>query len=124
MIRELKKQLKLMSGSLVVLSKQIEQISEYMDQLQFAKDLSKSEKELSGSKKVITQKADPEKNRTAKLTMLDIVFDSIKRSRNGITIPKLRKKTGLEPKQLSNALFKLTNKGKIKPKERGIYIKA
>ena len=124
MIRELKKQLKLMSGSLVVLSKQIEQISEYMDQLQFAKDLSKSEKESSGSKKVITQKADPEKNRTAKVTMLDIVFDSIKRSRNGITIPKLRKKTGLEPKQLSNALFKLTNKGKIKPKERGIYIKA
>ncbi|WDN89556.1 hypothetical protein BuS5_02524 [Desulfosarcina sp. BuS5] len=124
MIRELKKQLKLMSGSLVDLSKQIEQISEYMDQIQFAEDLSKSGKKSSCSKKGVTQKADQEKNRTTKVTMLDMVFDSIKKSRNGITIPKLREKTGLEPKQLSNALFKLTNKGKIKPKERGIYIKA
>ncbi len=124
MIGKLKKQLKLMSGSLVVLAKQIEQISEHMDQLQFTEDLSKSEKKSSGSKKVVTQKADQEKNRIAKVTMLDMVFDSIKKSRNGITIPKLRKKTGLEPKQLSNALFKLTNKGMIKPKERGIYIKA
>lgn len=124
MIRELKKQLKLMSGSLVDLSKQIEQISEYMDQIQFAEDLSKSGEKSSSSKKGVRQKAEQEKNRTTKVTMLDMVFDSIKKSRNGITIPRLRKKTGLEPKQLSNALFKLTTKGMIKPKERGIYIKA
>ena len=33
----------------------------------------------------------------------------------------LKKKTNLEPRQLSNALYKLTKKGTIEAKSRGIY---
>ena len=56
-------------------------------------------------------------------TVLDTVFDVIKRSRNGATIANLREKTGLEARQLSNALYKLAKKGRVKTKSRGVYIK-
>jgi predicted Rossmann fold nucleotide-binding protein DprA/Smf involved in DNA uptake len=52
------------------------------------------------------------------------VLDVIKRSRNGATIAALKTKTELESRQLSNALYKLSKKGKIKAKSRGVYIKA
>ena len=136
-MKELKKQLKLISGSLAILSMQIEQITEHLDKLPLVNEVSTTAEKTSDRKnskkgpiKEATKKSVSGKKKAAetasvkKKTMLDIVFDSIKKSRNGITIPKLRKKTGLEAKQLSNAIFKLTNKGKIKPKARGVYFKA
>jgi predicted Rossmann fold nucleotide-binding protein DprA/Smf involved in DNA uptake len=57
-------------------------------------------------------------------TVLDKVLDVIKKSRTGATIANLKAKTSLESRQLSNALYKLSKKGKIKSKSRGIYIKA
>jgi predicted Rossmann fold nucleotide-binding protein DprA/Smf involved in DNA uptake len=57
-------------------------------------------------------------------TVLDLVFDEIRKSRNGATIAHLKSKTALESRQLSNALYKLSKKGKIKAKSRGVYIKA
>jgi predicted Rossmann fold nucleotide-binding protein DprA/Smf involved in DNA uptake len=56
-------------------------------------------------------------------TVLDSVFDVVRRSRNGATIAKLKEKTGLTPRQLSNALYKLSTRGKIVAKSRGLYIK-
>jgi predicted Rossmann fold nucleotide-binding protein DprA/Smf involved in DNA uptake len=56
-------------------------------------------------------------------TMLDNIFVMISRSRNGITVEKLKKRTGLEARQVSNALYKLTKKGKIETLSRGVYIK-
>lgn len=56
-------------------------------------------------------------------TVLDSVFDVVRRSRNGATIAKLKEKTGLSPRQLSNALYKLSTRGKIVAKSRGLYVK-
>jgi predicted Rossmann fold nucleotide-binding protein DprA/Smf involved in DNA uptake len=56
-------------------------------------------------------------------TMLDNIFVMISRSRNGITVEKLKKRTGLEARQVSNALYKLTKKGKIETLSRGVYVK-
>ena len=132
-MKELKKQLKLISGSLAILSTQIEQITEHLDKLPLVNEVSTTAEKTSDHKnstKEATKRSVSGKKKAVetapvkKNTMLDIVFEVIKKSRNGVTIPKLRKKTGLESKQLSNALFKLTNKGKIKPKARGVYLKA
>jgi predicted Rossmann fold nucleotide-binding protein DprA/Smf involved in DNA uptake len=60
----------------------------------------------------------------AKDSVLDKVYDVIRKSRNGATISNLKDKTQLESRQLSNALYKLSKKGKIKAKSRGVYIKA
>ncbi len=55
-------------------------------------------------------------------TVLSSVLSTVKRSKNGVAIAKIKEKTGLSPRQLSNALYKLSKSGKITSKERGIYI--
>lgn len=85
-------------------------------------------------------KAAPKKNRAARKpapaasqdatpassggeSMLDNIFGMISRSRSGITVDRLKKRTGLEARQVSNALYKLTKKGKIQTLSRGVYVK-
>ncbi|WP_319524271.1 hypothetical protein [uncultured Desulfosarcina sp.] len=56
-------------------------------------------------------------------TMLDNIYGMISRSRNGITVERIKKRTGLQPRQVSNALYKLTKKGQIETLSRGVYVK-
>ena len=56
-------------------------------------------------------------------TMLDKIFGMISRSKSGITVERLKKRVGLEARQVSNALYKLTQKGKIETLSRGVYVK-
>ncbi|MFH2046750.1 MAG: hypothetical protein ABIK92_16585 [Pseudomonadota bacterium] len=58
------------------------------------------------------------------VTILGSVLTTVKRSKNGIAIAKIKEKTGLEQRQLSNALYKLLKNGKVALKERGVYIAA
>ena len=59
-----------------------------------------------------------------KETVLDSVMAAIGKSKDGADIATLKSQTGLESRQLSNALYKLTKKGMIKSKSRGVYVKA
>jgi predicted Rossmann fold nucleotide-binding protein DprA/Smf involved in DNA uptake len=70
------------------------------------------------------KKKAPAKRADGATTVLERVLDVIKHSKNGETIAALKTKTNLESRQLSNALYKLSKKGKIKAKTRGTYIKA
>ena len=56
-------------------------------------------------------------------TVLETVYDVVRRSRNGASIATLRQKTGLGARQLSNALYKLCKRGRIESKARGIYVR-
>jgi predicted Rossmann fold nucleotide-binding protein DprA/Smf involved in DNA uptake len=56
-------------------------------------------------------------------TVLQQVYDVICKSRKGASIDKLKEKTNLDPRQLSNALYKLTKKGAVEARARGIYFK-
>jgi predicted transcriptional regulator of viral defense system len=55
--------------------------------------------------------------------MLDDIFEMISKSRSGITVERLKKRTGLKARQVSNALYKLTKKAKIETLSRGVYVK-
>jgi hypothetical protein len=57
-------------------------------------------------------------------TVLDSVYKTIRRSRNGINIGQLKRKTALDDRQLSNALYKLAKKGMVHAKSRGVYVKS
>lgn len=85
----------------------------------------KAAKPARAKKTVKAPKAESEaKAATAgKGTVLDSVYDVIKRARNGASIATLKKKTDLEARQLSNALYKLTKKGAIEARSRGVYFK-
>ena len=114
-MKTLKAQLKELSKSLAALSRQADRLTKQVDRLQAAAAKKKIEK------KKVSMRSVKKGAARKKPTMIDSVYTIIKRNKNGIAIPKLQQKTGLELKQLNNVLFKLTQKRAIKAKKRGIY---
>lgn len=125
-MKKIKAQLDSLSKSLVTLSKKVEKISDQVDKLLTSKATVPAKK--IAAKKVVKKKAEKQisvKKKAADkpATMLDTVLDTIKRSKKGITVAQLKEKTKLDSRQLSNALYKLTKKGDIQTKSRGLYVK-
>ena len=58
------------------------------------------------------------------VTAVDMVFETIKRSRKGLSFADIQAKTGFGEKKIRNIIFRLNKTGKIKRKSRGIYIAA
>jgi hypothetical protein len=48
----------------------------------------------------------------------------VKRSRKGVGVPTLIKKTGFEDKKIRNIVFRAFKQGKIKRTGKGIYVAA
>ncbi|MGA9479862.1 MAG: hypothetical protein WBV21_18975 [Desulfobacterales bacterium] len=122
-------QLKSIAKHLAALSTKVEKLSKQVDKgLTAKKTASKSTKAKPKAKPKVTKAAPVKKVKTVNVdkgeTVLNSVFDVIKKSRKGISIAQLKEKTDLNPRQLSNALYKLTKKGSIKSMSRGIYAKA
>ena len=133
-MKTLKSQLKTIARSLAALAKQVEKVSTQVEKLQAPKKTTAKKtvakkkqpvKKAVAKKKTIAKKAVAKKKKPAKkqVTVLDSVLNVIKRSKKGSTIANLQQKTGLDARQLSNALYKLSKKGQIKAKARGIYVK-
>jgi predicted transcriptional regulator len=131
-MKKIKAQLKTLSKSLAAISKQVEKITNQVDKLQAPKKAAPAKKAVAkkkaAKKKIVkkkaVKKAAAKKAAPAKqVTMLDAVFDVIKRTKKGVTVTQLREKTKLDSRQLSNALYKLTKKGVIQTKARGLYVK-
>ncbi|MBW2407337.1 MAG: hypothetical protein JRE92_09800 [Deltaproteobacteria bacterium] len=126
-MKKIKAQLNTLSKSLVSLSKKVEKITDQVDKLQAPKKAVTAKKTVAKkkvAKKKVAKKAAAKKAAPAKqVTMLDTVFDAIKRTKKGVTVAQLREKTKLDSRQLSNALYKLTKKGVIETKSRGLYVK-
>lgn len=118
----LQDQLKAVSKTLTSLSKQLEVISKKVDKVPATRTAGKKIAVKPVAKKTVEVKGGASGDVGA--TVLDSVLDVIRRSRNGATIAKLKEKTGLEARQLSNALYKLSKRGKIEAKSRGLYVKS
>lgn len=112
-MKNLKSQLKTVSKSLAALSKQVEKLSMQVEAPKAAKKPA-----------AVKKAAAPKKAAAAGgKTVLDTVFDVIKRSKKGVTVAQLKTKTQLDARQLSNALYKLSKKGMVHAKSRGLYEK-
>jgi predicted Rossmann fold nucleotide-binding protein DprA/Smf involved in DNA uptake len=126
-MKKVKDQLKTIAKSLLSLSKKVEKIAKQVDALRPVKPAPAAKKtpakktpaKKAAAKKTVAKKAALPKQ----LTVLDAVFDSIKRTKKGIAVAQLKEKLDLNAKQLSNALYKLSKKGKIEAKSRGLYFK-
>ena len=110
-MKKLQNQLKTVSKSLAKLASQVEKISQQISQAQPAK-------KAAPKGKPAARKAAPAGGKT----VLDSVYDVIKRSKNGVTVSQLKAKTQLDSRQLSNALYKLSKKGQVYAKSRGLYM--
>ncbi|MEJ2656007.1 MAG: hypothetical protein P8012_02275 [Desulfobacterales bacterium] len=117
-MKKISAQLKTLSKSLDSLSKKVEKIIQEVDKFQAPKKAAPKKRAVA-KKTAAKKKAAPAKQ----VTMLDTVFDIIKRTKKGVTVAQLKEKTQMNSRQLSNALYKLTKKGKIQTKSRGLYVK-
>ncbi|MBW2591019.1 MAG: hypothetical protein JRD71_09950 [Deltaproteobacteria bacterium] len=125
-MKKLKDQLKTISSSLTSLSKQVEKIIKQVENLQPKKAAvapkKTAAKKKAAPKKVAPKKAAPKKAPAKPPTVIDSILNAIKKTKKGITIAQLKEKTAFNSKQLSNALYKLTKKGKIEATSRGLYV--
>jgi lambda repressor-like predicted transcriptional regulator len=138
-MKKITAQLKTLSKSLDTISKKVEKLIQDADKIQAPKKAAPAKKtaaKKAAAKKTTAKKAAAKKKAAVKkkaaakkaapaqqVTMLDSVFDIIKRTKKGVTVAQLKEKTKLNSRQLSNALYKLTKKGKIQTKSRGLYVK-
>ena len=112
-MKKLESQLKTVSRSLAALSKQVEKLSQQASKAQPDK------KAAPAKMKSAARKAAAAGGKT----VLDRVYDVIKRTKKGVTVAQLKQKTNLDARQLSNALYKLSKKGQVYAKSRGLYVK-
>ena len=133
-MKKIQAQLKTISKSLASLSKQVERITQQVDKLQPAKKAPAKRKKAvrkAAVRKAPARKAPARKAAVRKKaapaakgkTVLDSVYNLIKRSKKGATIATLKTKTGFDSRQLSNALYKLSKKHMVHAKSRGLYVK-
>ncbi|MEJ2282096.1 MAG: hypothetical protein P8X85_00720 [Desulfobacterales bacterium] len=115
---KLQSELNKISKALVSLSKQVERISKQVDKKQPAKKAA-AKRKAAPARKPAARKTAAAKGKT----VLDTVFNAIKRSKKGVSVAQLKQRTKLDARQLSNALYKLSKKGQVYAKSRGVYVK-
>jgi len=84
----------------------------------------KKAKALTGKagKKVTPKKTSPKTKKHK--TPFETVVGVVRRSKKGVTVAAIREKTGFGEIQIRNVIYRARQQGKIKNKERGIYISA
>ena len=73
--------------------------------------------------KKVTQKKTSPRTKKPK-TPFETVVEIVRRSRKGVTVAVIREKTGFGETQIRNAIYRARQQGKIKNKERGVYMSA
>lgn len=111
-MKKLQSELKAISKSLAALTQKVEKLAQQATETQPAKKAAPAKAPAAKAKAAAGGK-----------TVLDSVYDVIKRTKKGVTVAQLKQKTNLDARQLSNALYKLSKKGQVYAKSRGLYVK-
>ena len=80
------------------------------------------------AKKVSAKKAPAKKavapKKPTQVTATDKILQIVKRSKKGVDVPTLKKKSGFDDKKVRNIVFRASKEGKIKKSGRGLYVGA
>ena len=130
-MKKLRKDLQTVTKGLKALTRKTEQVAKKVDKLEKAQAAGKRKPKAKAktTRKAKTTKKAPAKKKgavkkTAALTATDQAVKIIKRSKKGVDVPTLKKKTGFEDKKIRNILNMASKQGKIKRAGRGIYVGA
>ena len=115
-----KKDLQAVTNGLRALTKKTERLIKTVDKLEKAQAAVKRKPK---AKAKITKKA-PARKKAAKLGATDQVLRIIERSKKGVDVPTLMKKTGFDVRKVRNIVFRTFKQGKIKRTGKGIYVGA
>ena len=62
------------------------------------------------------------RKKAPQITATDQILRIVKRSKKGVDVPTLKKKTGFDDKKVRNIVFRASKEGRIKKSGRGIYV--
>jgi len=119
-----KKDLQALNKAVKVLERKMEKLIKEFDKRKKAKVTKKATAKPVKAKTIkrLPVKKAPAKKRPAKLTATAKVLRIINRSKKGVDVATLMKKTGFDNKKISNILHRAFKAGKIKRMDRGKYI--
>lgn len=127
----LKKDLQAVKRDIKALEKKLEKLLKAYEPMPKVKKAAKKKpaKKAPAVKKAVAKKAPAKKKavaakKSAQATATDKVLRIIKRSKKGVDVPSLKKKTGFDDKKVRNIVFRASKEGKIKKSGRGIYVGA
>ena len=136
-MKEIQSLLKIVSDGLKTIAQGIEAVSDKVDEVAKSQSAAKaqtgSEPKAKKSASTAAPKKKPVRKTTAKApkkkaasppTAVETLFSIISRSKKGIDVATLMKKTGYDRKKVSNVIYKLGKQGKIKSIDKGVYVKA
>ncbi len=121
---KLKPPAQLAAAALKSLTKQTDKLIKAVDKFEKEKAAKKKKAKPKAKAKTAKKKPVAKKKVAAKLTATDQVVNIIKRSKKGVDVPTLIKKTGFGERTVRNILFKAGKQGKIKRAGRGVYVGA
>ena len=121
----LKKDLHAVKRDIVALGKRLEKLIKAHEPIPKAKKVTKKKavKKTKTVKKAPAKKA-PAKKKATQVTATDKILQIVKRSKKGVDVSTLKKKTGFDDKKVRNIVFRASKEGKIKKSGRGIYVGA
>lgn len=128
-MKELESMLKIVSDGLKTLAKGVEAIAEKVDEAAKSqgpvktnrKKSSTATKKAKAAKKPVQKAA--KKKEVKSTTASDKVLEIIARSKKGVGMAVIMKKTGYEQKKVANIIYRLRKQGKIKSVAKGVYTK-
>ncbi len=126
----LKKDLQAVKKDILALEKKLEKLISAHEPIPKTKKVTKKKAVKKGkavkkapAKKAAVKKAASRK-RISPATATDKILQLVKRSKKGVDVPTLKKKTGFDDKKVRNIVFRASKEGKIKKSGRGIYVGA
>ena len=129
----LKKDLQAVKRDIKALEKKLEKLLKAYEPMPKAKKVTKKKavKKAKTVKKAPVKKASAKKapakkalarKKAPQATATDKILKLIKRSKKGVDVLTLKKKTGFDDKKVRNIIFRASKEGKIKKSGRGIYV--
>ena len=122
-MKKLKQELKAVNKELKALVKKTESLMKAVDRIEKAQTAkAKNPTPKARTVKKVAAKNAPAKKKRSKLTATDKVLSIINRSKKGVSVQALIKKTGFDQRKIANILFRVSTMGKIKTVSRGVYV--
>lgn len=126
-MKKLKQDLKSVNKELKALVKKTDSLMKAVDRIEKAqaakaKKASPKKKTNPRAVKKVAAKKTPAKKTRPKLTATDKILNIINKSKKGVSVQALIKKTGFDQRKVANILFRVSKMGKIKSVSRGVYV--
>ncbi len=126
-MKKLKQDLAAVNKELKALVKKTESLMKAVDRIekaQAAKPKKASPKKAIKPKAVkkIAAKTTPARKKRSKLTATDKVLNIINKSKKGVSVQALIKRTGFDKKKVANIVFRVSKMGRIKSVGKGVYV--